>query len=95
MSDLSSNEIRVKDVYDFAYDIAQEFEKVIGSLDIDETIPLINKVINVLEQLETSAHKIEHLERENSELRSKYLKLSNDKVANEVEKLNLKQVKLM
>ncbi|GFT58280.1 RH1 domain-containing protein [Nephila pilipes] len=82
--------IQERDVHDFAYDIAQEFDKITNLLDIELVIPLINKVINVLELLEQSVKKIELLEKENSDLNAKYLQLNNEKRTSEEETFNLK-----
>ncbi|GBM18668.1 hypothetical protein AVEN_164783-1 [Araneus ventricosus] len=91
MSDLEKNfTLQEKDVYDFAYDIAQDFEKIINSLDSEQIVPLINKVIKVLELLEQSVKKIEYLEKENSDLKCKYMHLANEKTTNEAETRNLK-----
>ncbi|KAF8787345.1 RILP-like protein 1 [Argiope bruennichi] len=91
MSDLEKNfTLQEKDVYDFAYDIAQEFEKIINTLDTEQIVPLINKVIKVLELLEQSVKKIEYLEKENSDLKCKYIHLKNEKTSNEGETRNLK-----
>ncbi|GIY03751.1 RH1 domain-containing protein [Caerostris extrusa] len=82
--------LQEKDVYEFAYEIAQEFENILNSLDIELMIPVINKVVNVLEILEQSIKRIEHLDKENSDVKSKLLLLNNEKKAREAEVLNLK-----
>ncbi|GFQ76047.1 RH1 domain-containing protein [Trichonephila clavata] len=91
MSSIDRNlNLQEKDVHDFAYDIAQEFDKITSLLDIDLLIPLINKVINVLELLEQSVKKIEQLEKENSDSNTKYLQLNNERRISEDEIFNLK-----
>ncbi|PRD26095.1 UNVERIFIED_CONTAM: hypothetical protein NCL1_39064 [Trichonephila clavipes] len=91
MSSIDRNlNLQEKDVHDFAYDIAQEFDKITSLLDIDLLIPLINKVINVLELLEQSVKKIEQLEKESSDSNAKYLQLNNEKRTFEDEIFHLK-----
>lgn len=91
MSSIDRNlNLQEKDVHDFAYDIAQEFDKITSLLDIEVLIPLINKVIHVLELLEQSVKKIEQLEKENSDLNAKYFQVNNEKRTSEKEALNLK-----
>lgn len=87
-----SSGLQVKDVYDYAYDIAQEFDKIVEFVDIEKAKPLINKVIKVLEILEDIVKQLEQLEQENVNIRAKYIQWSCEKTANEEEKLSLKQV---
>ncbi|KAG8182786.1 hypothetical protein JTE90_018659 [Oedothorax gibbosus] len=86
-----SNSLQVKDVYDYAYDIAQEFDKIVDTVDIEQATPLINKVINVLELLEDHVKQLEQLEQENVNLRAKYIQWTCEKNSIEQEKSSLKQ----
>ncbi|KFM79828.1 RILP-like protein-like protein, partial [Stegodyphus mimosarum] len=83
--------LHVKDVYDFAYEIAFEFDKIVNVQGIEEVRPIINKVVNVLELLEASVNKIESLEKEIGELKFNSLQLSSEKTFHEQEKSRLKQ----
>lgn len=94
MSCLQTSEIKANNVYDFAYEIAQEFEKIVLLYGIDIVKPVIEKVINVLEILESSVKKIEQLEIEIAELKSTNLQLVSEKMVYDHEKTKLKQVSL-
>ncbi|XP_035225774.1 RILP-like protein 1 [Stegodyphus dumicola] len=83
--------LHVKDVYDIAYEIAFEFDKIVNVQGIEEIRSIINKVVNVLELLEASVNKIESLEKEIGELKLNSLHLSSEKKIHEQEKLRLKQ----
>lgn len=84
--------VSVKDVYDFAYDIAQEFEQIVFLYGIDEVKPVVDKVIDVLELLESSIKKIEQLEDEVGDLKSNNLQLSSEIIVGDQEKSKLKQI---
>ncbi|XP_054710955.1 JNK-interacting protein 3-like [Uloborus diversus] len=88
-SDLSVA-LTVKDVYDFAYEIAEDFDKLVNLHGLDLTRSLIHKVINVLESLETSVQKIECLEKEIVELKSKLTHLVSEKASNDFNRERLK-----
>lgn len=95
MSDLQTIDVSVKDVYDFAYDIAQEFEKIVNIYGIDEIKPAVDKVINSLEILESCVKRIDQLKDELKDLKSSSLLLSSEKIFNENESSKLKQVNML
>ena len=94
MSNIQAFNVGLNDVYDFAYNIAQEFERVILYYDIELLTPVIDKVINVLEILESSIQRIEVLETELRALKSNNLRLYAEKITNDQEKCKLKQVNM-
>lgn len=94
MSDSTTFDISLNHVYDFAYNIAQEFEKLVLLCDIDVLKPVIEKVINVLEILENCITRIELLEAESRSLKSTNLRLYSERIINEQEKCKLKQVNM-
>lgn len=92
MSELDISQIKINHIYDLAYNIAQEFEKVVHLYGIDGIKPLIDKVIHALEVLESSIERIEQLETELRDVKSHNLHLSSEKLVNDLEKSKLKQV---
>ncbi|XP_015908835.2 RILP-like protein 1 [Parasteatoda tepidariorum] len=87
----SDRNLLVKDVYDNACDIFQEFEKIVAITGVEEASLLINKVKHVLELLEESVRRTEQLDKEYVDLKLKCTHLSADKLMKEEEILSLKQ----
>lgn len=91
MSQAETPEISVNDVYKLAHDIAEEFDSLVQHNGIDVMRSLVEKVISILEMLESSIRKIEQLKMELGDMQSYNLHISSLKTRDDHEKAKLKQ----
>lgn len=91
MEDFES-EVSVIDVFDIAYDIGKEFEKIIDCFGSDAVTELMPKVITALEHLEVLASKNERETNKIQELQAKISKLEIDKLEKAEDRLRYERV---